>query len=54
MSRLLKDRLRRGIACRTKTMNKIEIYTKGYCQYCARAMAVLSTKGTPVTRGHLT
>ena len=26
-------------------MNKIEIYTKGHCPYCARAKALLDAKG---------
>lgn len=27
-------------------MAKIEIYTKAFCPYCARAMKLLATKGT--------
>jgi glutaredoxin 3 len=26
-------------------MAKVEIYTKAYCPYCARAMALLASKG---------
>ena len=26
-------------------MNKVEIYTKGYCPYCNRAMLLLQQKG---------
>lgn len=26
-------------------MNKVEIYTKGYCPYCRRAKALLDAKG---------
>lgn len=30
-------------------MNKVEIYTKGYCPYCHRAKALLDKKGVAFT-----
>ncbi|MEN9288707.1 MAG: glutaredoxin 3 [Pseudomonadota bacterium] len=29
-------------------MAKVEIYTKGYCPYCARALALLRSKGAAI------
>lgn len=29
-------------------MAKVEIYTKGYCPYCARALALLRSKGVAI------
>lgn len=30
-------------------MQKVELYTKGYCPYCARAKALLTEKGVAFT-----
>jgi glutaredoxin 3 len=31
-------------------MQTVELYTKGYCPYCARAIALLSQKGVEFTQ----
>lgn len=35
-------------------MAKIEIYSKGYCPFCARAKAVLTQKGAEFTEYEIT
>ena len=35
-------------------MAKVEIYTKAFCPYCSRAMALLSSKGAPVEEFDIT
>lgn len=35
-------------------MSKVEIYTKDYCQFCARAKALLDAKGVPFTEYDIT
>ncbi len=37
---------KRGWRPHLSTMPKIEIYTKAFCPYCARAMKLLASKGT--------
>ena len=36
------------------TMAKVEIYTKAFCPYCARAMNLLAGKGVPVEEFDIT
>jgi glutaredoxin 3 len=38
-----------GISKETKTMAAVTIYTKVYCPFCERALALLDSKGANVT-----